>query len=90
MRFSNKQVENVLKALENDKYQWRTIKGISKETKLPRENVLVILNDLDQKVIKSKIPSVNGEDLYTTREHYLKKSSIIDQLGASIKNRGIL
>lgn len=83
----NDQWELIIRALENPKYKWRTIGGISKETALTPD---VIKNELQKHpdlIIKSSIQSINGEDLYTTRAHYRKNSSIVERLNNSIINK---
>ena len=77
----------LLKALENSKYKWRTLNGISKETGL---DVQIVKDRIDKHldiIIKSSIPSENGEDLYTTRSHYRNKSSFLEKIKSSIINR---
>ena len=79
--------EQILKALENSKYKWRTLNGISKETGL---DVQIVKDQIDRHsdtIIKSSIPSEDGEDLYTTRSHYRNKSSFLEKIKISIINR---
>ncbi len=77
----------IIKALENPKYKWRTIKGISKETGIDPEIIKKeIYNNLDL-IIKSSIPSKGRDDLYTSRPHYRKKSTIFERITSSIINR---
>lgn len=79
--------DKILKALENPDYKWRTLKGISKDTGIEPDIIKKeIYSNLDS-IIKSSIPSEDGEDLYTSRPHYRKKSSFFDKLTSSIKNK---
>src|SRR5687767_11514078 len=62
----------VFRALENDKYRWRTLSGLVAETGLPIEKVLDVLARNRGQIVKSALPSVDGDDLYTTRDHFRK------------------
>lgn len=77
----------VKKSLEKDGYKWRTITGISKETRLPHEQIWYCLALHENEVIKSSLPSKSGASLYTTRVHYRKNSSFWGRLESSILNR---
>ncbi len=70
----------VIIALEDDKYKWRTVDDVAKEVKLPVAEVKTIFSRLEDFILKSSIKDTNGNELYTTREHYLEKSSFIDRL----------
>lgn len=83
----NDQWDLIIKALENSKHKWRTINGISKETNLSTEVIEKELHLHADTIIKSSIPSTHGENLYTTRAHYRKKSSIIQRITSSIINK---
>lgn len=77
----------VLNALRNPKYLWRTVKGISQETRIAQEIVLDIISKISDQVVKSSIPSKNGEDLYTTRNHFLEKASPFKKIRGAFRNR---
>jgi len=80
-------VQVVLKALENAKYKWRTIDGVSQETGLSADKVLEALGSLSDKVVQSSVPSRDGKKLFTTREHFRKSASTFDKLLGAIRNR---
>lgn len=64
----------IVEALENDRYVWRTIDGIVKDTGLPRvtvENGVQWDDEID--AIIASYPDNKGRTLYTTRRHYQKK-----------------
>ena len=65
--------QRVIKALENPKYEWRTLSGVSEETQLPLKEVQDILRKLGRQVIQSSIPDTRGHSLYTTREYYQRR-----------------
>jgi hypothetical protein len=79
--------QSVFRALENPKYKWRTIAGISKETNVPPEQVLAIVSRFSDHIAKSAAQSSTGEDLYTLRSKYLREESSIRKLIGAIKNR---
>ena len=60
----------VLQALEDSRYEWRTIDGISQQTGIPAKKVQEILEKLPTEVVRSSIPDESGRNLYTTRKHY--------------------
>jgi hypothetical protein len=60
----------VIVALENPKYEWRTLAGVSKETQLSLEEVQEIISQLGKQVMKSR---AKGRDVYTTREYYQRR-----------------
>ena len=76
-------------ALENNKFKWRTVAGIAKEVGRSTSEVLAGLETLIDKgiVIRSTIPSANGEDLYTTRSYYKAFSSPFQRFSAALRNR---
>ncbi len=67
--------KEVVKALENPKYVWRTPKGISKETKLPEDEVATALNHISPDVLVTT--TGRQGQLYTTRNHYYKTQSFL-------------
>jgi len=77
----------VFRALENSKYKWRTIPGISKETGVPREQVLEILTRFNDYIVKSAVPSQEGQELYSLRSKFIREQSSIKKLIGAIRNR---
>ena len=76
--------EDVVTSLENKKYKWRTVRGVAKELNVTTEDILKTFAEHENEIIKSSIPAESGEDLYTTRRHYKKTSSLIDKVLTSI------
>jgi hypothetical protein len=87
MATRDENVQLVLKALENPKYKWRTIGGVSQETGLSADQVLEVLGSPSDKIVKSSIPSPEGKSLFTTREHFRKSASTFEKVLSAIKNR---
>lgn len=82
--------QTVINALEDNRYKWRTIKGIVKQTNMPEEIISRAISILSEsgKVVQSSVPSKDGQQLFTTRTHYRKKSPITSRLSAILRNRG--
>ena len=78
-------IDKVVAALENGKYDWRTIDGIIRETELSFNDVFSVLKKLDVegKLVQARNPDENGRDLFTTREYYNKTRSLIDKIKSS-------
>jgi hypothetical protein len=62
--------DQIIRALEDDRYEWRTVDGIAEQIDVPGARVQEILEDLKQVVVRSSIPDELGRSLYTTRKHY--------------------
>lgn len=72
-RFSTIDVKRVKNALESDQYEYRTLSGIVKETKLPRRLVFQILNS-NADIIRSRKVNQFGERLYISKSKIEKRS----------------
>ena len=80
-------VSTVLAALAKPEFKWRTISGVAKETGLEKEIVLQAIREAADKVVKSSVLSNDGQEIYTTREHFRTSASIGERLLCAIKNR---
>jgi hypothetical protein len=82
--------EDVSAALENENYEWRTLRGVAEDLNTTEEEVLRIITENASEVIKSSAPAETGEALFTTRHNYRKKASFLDKITSSItSNVGI-
>jgi hypothetical protein len=64
-------VDEVRDALRNGGYDWRSAGGISQQTKIPKPEVVAILeNDLGDVVVRSFDQDYRDTYFYTTRDHY--------------------
>lgn len=79
-------LKSVLAALENPRYQWRTIGGVAKETGVGVEKVLDILTGSDV-VVRSSVPSKSGDALFTTRARFRDSASFAQKLRGAFTNR---
>lgn len=60
----------VIEALEDSRYDWRTLDGMSEQTGLERAQIRRIIDDLGSIIVRSSVPDEEGRALYTTRKHY--------------------
>lgn len=79
--------ESVVLALENPRYKWRTIEGLARDSGADLVTVQRVLKGLGETVVKSSIPSVTGQELFTTRRHLREGQSFLSRLGAILRNR---
>lgn len=69
--------QKVVAALSDKKWDFRTVRGISKSTGLPEERVLEVLRNHPE-VVKSSVPDEKGDDLFTLRERFSKAKDIFN------------
>jgi hypothetical protein len=60
----------IIRALEDERYEWRTIDGVSEQTGIPTAKVREVLECLEPEIVRSSVPDDSGRALYTTRKHY--------------------
>jgi hypothetical protein len=73
--------ELVTDALNNPKYEWRTVEGIAKEASLPMGDVSYTLErDLSDEVVRSSIPDERGRSLYMTRDRYNRRRTLVNRI----------
>jgi hypothetical protein len=84
---STQDIASVLGALEKPDFKWRTVPGIARETGLAPEVVHQALAVTSDKVVRSSVPSKDGDWLFTTRDHFRGTASVFERVLGSIKNR---
>lgn len=62
--------DQIIRALEDNRYEWRTVEGVAEQIGIPAAQVQEILESLKQEIVRSSIPDEAGRSLYTTRKHY--------------------
>lgn len=77
----------LLKALGNPRYKWRSIDGIATETVLTQAQVAQMIRKLPDQVIRASERSTTGRELFTTRDHYKEGATIWRRLLRAVKNR---
>ena len=81
--------QSVVRALENPKWDWRSVDGISEETGIDPHQVASILTLLPNVVdiVQSSVPGKQGRPLYTTRNHYNKRQNIANRILSAFSDR---
>jgi hypothetical protein len=78
---------SVVRALENPKYNWRTIEGISEETGIDAHQVAQILQFLPNKIDLVRSRDRLGRQLFTTRDHYYKTQNVLNRILSTFSDR---
>ncbi|PMU11716.1 MULTISPECIES: hypothetical protein [unclassified Pseudomonas] len=81
------ETQMVISALNETKYKWRTISGISRETGVSGEKIEEIITNNSDQIVQSSALTPKGEALYTTREKHHKETSTWSRIGLAIRNR---
>lgn len=68
----------VLKALEDPRWDWRTVQGVARDTGIPENEIFAIIESSPDEVIRSRIRDEQGQALYATRQHYTKRRQFLD------------
>ncbi|MGZ3240090.1 MAG: hypothetical protein ACXWJK_06815 [Burkholderiaceae bacterium] len=77
----------VRQALENPKFKWRTVQGVAKEAGVDERTVRRLIAELGENVVRSSVPSISGDDLFTTRKHYRESEGVLGRIVAILRNR---
>jgi hypothetical protein len=72
--------EKIMRALEDPKWDWRTIEGISRETGVPPDEVRRFLYRSGRILVRSPKRDRQGRALFTTRKRYGETHSLIERL----------
>ena len=79
----------VLGALNDPRFKWRTLGGIASQLHISETEVMDVIAKYQSKIIESSVPSQKGKSLYTTREHYIKKTSGFNRMLGSLVGRAL-
>ena len=80
-------IEQVIAALEDSRYEWRTITGVAKQTGLPVAQVRKIITKQLQDVVRAAATDESGRNLYTTRRHYRSTQGLGMRLLSALADR---
>ncbi len=69
--------DKIIAALEDPRYDWRTVEGMAQETGVSEAVVMESLKRLADKVIESSTPDERGRSLFTTRRHYSRLNNFM-------------
>ncbi|UTH30090.1 hypothetical protein [Ectopseudomonas hydrolytica] len=77
----------IKRALENPKYKYRTLKGVSAEANISIDAVEKALQEHSDEIVFLFRKGKNGEALLTTRNYYKKKASLKEKFMGAVINR---
>ncbi len=77
----------IFAALESPKFKWRTIDGVAAETGVSPDAVRAVIEQNRGRIIQSTVPAASGQALFTTREHFIQKSTPFEKIVGAFKNR---
>lgn len=95
LMFSGKTEEEIKKevinALENKDYDWRSLNGVAKSTNLPKEDIKEAIKQLIKEgtVIYAPYKNKKGHKLYTTVNHYRKTRGLLVRIASTLTDRVI-
>ena len=81
--------ERIVDSIENSEYQWRTVRGIVKDSKVPLLQVERFL-EKSPEILKANKPNSHGHALFTTRKRFERESSFGQRIMARLLNKGSL
>lgn len=76
----------LFEALEDPKWEWRTISALSRATELGPEDTRRILRKYPALVRQSMIPGPSGEELYTLQRSYFERQSVLGKFWTSVSS----
>jgi len=68
----------VIQALEDERYDWRTLDGLAHALGTTEREVLGILNSMPDQIVRAT--AADGQSVFTTRSHYQKTHGFGDKL----------
>ena len=71
---------SLFQALEDDRWEWRTIEGLAKATGLTVEEVRGVLAKYPQLILTSSVPSPAGDDLYALQHRYYERLNPVQKI----------
>lgn len=80
-------IEQVMKSLADDRYKWRTVRGVAKQVNAPEDMVRHVLKVKEADIVQSSVPSTKGEDLFTLRETFSANTSLGSRFLGALKGR---
>jgi hypothetical protein len=68
----------VVRALEDSRYDWRTMDGLVRSTGIPETAILTILGSMSDQIVRAT--TADSRTVFTTRNHYEKTHGLGDKL----------
>jgi|SRR5580700_3907202 hypothetical protein len=75
----------VLKALEDEQYDWRTISGLARTVDVSAKDITRTLESMSDQIVRATAD--DGRVLFTTRNHYEKTHGFRDKLLSALADK---
>jgi hypothetical protein len=75
----------VIKALEDERYDWRTVGGLARALGTDERSIVDILGSMPDQIVR--VTATNGQSLFTTRSHYEKTHGFGDKLLSALADK---
>lgn len=75
----------VVQALEDERYDWRTVGGLAKALGASESEIMSILNSSPNDIVRTQ--DADGQTLFTTRSHYQKTHGLGDKILPALADR---
>ena len=82
---TSKVTVTVIQALEDPRYDWRTLEGLVRATGIRENDVLAILNSMRDQIVSAT--TADGRTVFTTRNHYEKTHGFGDKLLSALADK---
>ena len=76
----------IFEALEDPRWDWRTISALSGVSGLDAESTRRILQKYPVLVRQSTVPGPAGEELYTLQRRHFERQSVVDMFRTSVSS----
>ena len=76
----------IFEALEDPRWEWRTIAALSRASGLDDENNRRVLRKYPNLVRQSVLAGPNGEELYTLQRLHFERQSLLKKLWTSVSS----
>lgn len=80
-------MRRVIDALEDPRYDWRTVEGVAEQIGVDPSTVRAILKRSEDKIVRSSVPDESGRSLYTTRRHYRQTNGLGTRILSALSDR---
>lgn len=67
---SNESMQNIMKAFKNNKYSFRTLKGISNDAGMNKSDAKKVIEDLREKNVINSFKKKDGTEIYSIKDSY--------------------
>ena len=70
----------IMAALEDPRWDWRTLDGMSRQTGIPHDEIQAFLSRSGRTVVRSVARDRQGRALFTSRKRYRDNHSLMERL----------